>query len=331
MKTAIIVLNWNGRNLLEEFLPSVVTNANGATVYVADNASTDDSLGFLSKNFPQVKIIRNATNGGYAKGYNDAIKSGIPEDLLILLNSDVNTPENWLEPLVEAFKTDPKLGAAQSKILDYRNPELFEYAGAGGGFVDTLGYPYCRGRIFQAMEKDLGQYNDTCDIDWASGAALAVRKSIFEELGGFDERFFAHQEEIDLCLRISARGYMVKHIGASRVFHLGGATLDSMSPQKSYLNFRNSLFVLLKNTPGGRAFLLIFLRMLLDGVAGIHLLISGKPGHFWAILRAHGSFYRQLPHFLRVRKQTVKQKRKITVFSIVWEHFIKGVKRYRNL
>ncbi|TQD34012.1 glycosyltransferase family 2 protein [Haloflavibacter putidus] len=301
MKTAVVILNWNGKALLEKFLPSVVKYSPEASIYVADNASTDASVAFVKDQFSSVKLICLAKNGGYAKGYNQALAQ-LEEDIFILLNSDVEVTQNWLIPIIAAFKEDLQLGAAQPKLLDHKNKAYFEYAGAAGGFIDRLGYPFCRGRIFDTIEKDKGQYNDTCEIFWASGACLAIRKNVFEQAGKLDEDYFAHQEEIDLCWRVKNLGYRVVYLGNSTVYHVGGATLHAMHPKKTYLNFRNSLYNLLKNTPGNKVWLYIFLRMLLDGLAGIKFLIDRKPRHFLAILKAHASFYGNFTLFLKKRK-----------------------------
>ena len=249
MKIAVVILNWNGKDLLNKFLPSIIEYSEGAQIYVADNASTDDSVDFVIQNHPSVKIIQNQVNGGYAKGYNDALKT-LSEDIYVLLNSDVEVTPNWLDPIISKFSKDNSIAAAQPKILDYKNKEYFEYAGAAGGYLDKLGYPFCRGRIFNTLEKDNGQYNDTTEIFWASGACLFVRANAFWEAGALDEDYFAHQEEIDLCWRIKAKGGKIIYDGSSEVFHVGGATLDSGSPEKTFYNFRNSLFNLLKNKKG---------------------------------------------------------------------------------
>ncbi len=250
MKVAVVILNWNGRKLLEQFLPSVlIYSQKEATVYVADNASTDDSVLFIEENHPEVKIIQNSSNGGYAKGYNDALKN-LTEDIFILLNSDVEVTPNWINPIISEFKKDSTLVAVQPKILDYNNKDYFEYAGAAGGFIDKLGYPYCRGRIFNTLEKDQGQYNDIKEIFWATGACLFVNKDAFWNIGGFDEDFFTHQEEIDLCWRLKAKKGTIKYIGKSTVYHVGGATLAAANPKKTFYNFRNTLLALLKNVKG---------------------------------------------------------------------------------
>ena len=331
LKTAIVILNWNGRDLLAKFLPSVIAHsASQATIYVADNASTDDSVAYVWKHFPQVKIIENVENGGYARGYNLALHQ-VEEELLILMNSDIETTEGWLTPIIEAFETESDLGAAQPKILDYKRPEYFEYAGAAGGYLDALGYPYCRGRIFDTVEKDTGQYNDNARIFWASGACFAVRKSVFWEAGALDEQFFAHQEEIDLCWRINAMGLVVKYIANSSVYHVGGATLGTMNPQKTFLNFRNTLFALLKNVPGTRVYALIFLRMCLDGIAVIKFIIEGKSPHALAILKAHTDFYRTFRDVHKKRSNIKKTGTYFAKVSIVWSYFVKGKKLYTKI
>lgn len=321
MKVAVVILNWNGKALLEKFLPTVVKYSAGAAVYVADNASTDGSVGFVSENFPTVNIIRNHMNAGYAKGYNDALKS-ISADLFVLLNSDVEVTENWLWPVISVFSKYPATVAAQPKILDYKNRDYFEYAGAAGGFIDKYGYPYCRGRIFDTLEKDTGQYNDSSQIFWASGACLFVRAEAFWQAGGFDEDYFAHQEEIDLCWRLQSKGGTVRYVGASSVYHVGGATLAAQSPKKTFYNFRNSLLNLLKNVAGTKAVTVISVRMLLDAVAALQFLFQGKPKHFFAIIKAHFSWYGLFPKFLRKRGQTASEIPYFKTKSIVFQYFI---------
>lgn len=330
LKTAVVILNWNGKALLETFLPTVVKSCEGlATVVLADNASTDESVTYCRSRFPEVKIVQNQTNGGYAKGYNEAL-AAIDAELYVLLNNDVATPEGWLKPMIALFKQDSNLGAAQPKILDYHNKTYFEYAGASGGFLDGLGYPYCRGRIFTICEEDKDQYNDTVAVDWASGAALFVRKSVFNEVGGFDIDYFAHQEEIDLCWRIRDLGYTIKSCGASFVYHKGGGTLESASPKKTFYNFRNSLFTILKNEIPSRLLLVILSRLLLDGIAGLRFLFLGKFNHLAAIIKAHFSFYRYSPKMLSKRKKHINR-HSYTVNSIVYKHFIKGINHYLDL
>ncbi|MDC8001570.1 glycosyltransferase family 2 protein [Aequorivita todarodis] len=330
MKVAVVILNWNGRDLLEKFLPSVVKFSAEATVYVADNASTDNSVSFISENFPTVKIIQNKVNGGYAKGYNDALKN-LSEDIFVLLNSDVEVTENWLQPIISEFEKDASVVAAQPKILDYKNREYFEYAGAAGGFIDKYGYPYCRGRIFNTLEKDTGQYNDTAEIFWASGACLFVRADAFWQAGALDEDYFAHQEEIDLCWRLQAKGGKILYVGTSQVYHVGGATLSASNPQKTFYNFRNSLFNLLKNSKGTCTFCSIFLRMALDAIAAFQFLIQGKPKHFLSIVKAHFSFYGLVPKFLQKRKENASEIIYFKIKSIVFQYFILKKRRFKQL
>jgi len=301
-----------------------------ATVYIADNASTDNSVAFVSEFFSTVKIIQNKENGGYAKGYNDALKN-LSEDIFILLNSDVEVTENWLQPVVSEFEKDSSVVAAQPKILDYKNKEYFEYAGAAGGFIDKYGYPYCRGRIFNTLEKDMGQYDDVSQIFWASGACLFVKAEAFWQAGALDEDYFAHQEEIDLCWRLQSKGGKIVYVGASKVYHVGGATLAALNPKKTFYNFRNSLLNLLKNTVGTKAFTALLARMLLDGVAAFQFLIQDKPKHFFAILKAHLSFYALLPKFLRKRKVFSSTLKYYTLKSIVFQYFINNKKKFNRL
>ncbi|WP_432410792.1 glycosyltransferase family 2 protein [Rasiella sp. SM2506] len=330
MTTAVVILNWNGKTLLEQFLPSVVRYSQDATVYVADNASTDDSIAYVSANFPTVQIIRNTENGGYAKGYNDALAQ-LSEDIFVLLNSDVEVTENWLKPILSEFKKDDQLVAAQPKILDYKDQSKFEYAGAAGGFIDKLGYPYCRGRIFSTLEEDNRQYNDVLPIFWATGACLFVTSHAFKQLKGFDEDFFAHQEEIDLCWRLQSLGGSIKYVGASTVYHVGGATLGAANPQKTFYNFRNTLLALVKNVQGSHVWWLIFQRLVWDGFAGLQFLLQGKFTHFFAVLRAHFSFYRLLPTFLQKRKKWASSFPYYNVSSIVWLYFFRSKKKYPDL
>ncbi len=330
MNIAIVILNWNGRSLLQEFLPSVVKFSKEATIYLADNASTDDSISYVKAYFPEIAIIQNSENGGYAKGYNDALTK-IEADIYCLLNSDIEVTKDWLLPIMKTFEAGDDIAAVQPKILDYKKKTHFEYAGAAGGYIDKLGYPFCRGRLFDTIEQDQGQYNDTTTIFWASGACLFIKKEVFEEVGKLDEDFFAHQEEIDLCWRVQNHGYRIVYTGASTVFHLGGATLDSMDPKKTYLNFRNNLYLLLKNVPGYKVWSLLFIRMILDGLAGFKFLLDKKPSHFVAILKAHFSFYKHLGIFLKKRKKLSKSGKYYSFFSVVWQYFILKRKYFNQL
>ncbi|MDI9312576.1 MAG: glycosyltransferase family 2 protein [Limnohabitans sp.] len=328
-KIAVVILNWNGQKLLEEFLPSVIQYSSEANIYVADNASTDDSVTFIENQYPAVKIIKNTGNYGYAKGYNEAL-TFVEEDIYALVNSDIEVTKNWLQPILELFDKDETVGIAQPKILDYKDKKMFEYAGAGGGFIDKYGYPFCRGRIFETLEEDKGQYNDIIDIFWATGACLFIRKKVFRELNGFDSDFFAHQEEIDLCWRAFNKGYIAKYCGLSTVYHVGGATLKTGSPMKTFLNFRNSLWMMTKNLPAKKLFAVIFVRMLLDGIAGIKFLAEGKPKHLWAILKSHFYFYWNLPKYIKKRDLSQKENyHKIN--SIVHRYFVKNGKVFADL
>ncbi len=318
---AIVILNWNGKTLLEQFLPSVLKYSEGAKIYVADNASTDNSVEFLKTSFPEVSIIQNSENGGYAKGYNEALIY-VSEPLLCLLNSDIEVKENWLNGILTAFNSEAKPDILQPKILDYKDKSKFEYAGAAGGFIDKYGYPFCRGRIFNSIEEDKGQYNDIIDIFWASGACFFIKNKVFKALNGFDESYFAHMEEIDLCWRAFNSNYKTQYVGTSTVYHVGGATLKNSNPKKTYLNFRNSLMTLVKNTDNN-VFSKAITRMLLDGVAGVMFLMQLKPAHFIAILKAHGSFYLNLSNVLKERKTLKKLPNYYQTSSIVWSYYVK--------
>lgn len=330
MKTAIVILNWNGLDLLERFLPSVIEHSKGlADIYVADNASTDDSVSYVKTNFKDIHLVENSENGGYAKGYNDALKH-IEADIYVLLNSDVQVTKDWLLPMVDLFK-DPKIGAAQPKIKDLKKPSHYEYAGAAGGYIDSLGYPYCRGRLFDSCEEDLGQYDDTVAVQWASGACLFVRANTFWEVGGLDETYFAHQEEIDLCWRIKNQGYTILASGKSEVYHLGGATLSSAHPKKTFYNFRNTLFNIVKNIKGYKVLLIIMARLILDGLAALKFLIAGRPKHLLAILKAHLSFYSHIPVLLRKRAQLKQTTTYAAHPSIIWSYFVKKQQTFDGL
>ncbi|GIZ08692.1 glycosyltransferase family 2 protein [Flavobacterium sp. UMI-01] len=328
MKIAVVILNWNGVELLKKFLPSVVHYSPEATIYVADNASTDDSVSFLKANFPDVHIVVNQHNYGFARGYNEALQH-IQADIYALVNSDIEVTENWLQPIISNFNNEPQTAIVQPKILDYKNKKKFEYAGAGGGFIDKYGYPYCRGRIFETIEEDKGQYDDETSIFWASGACFFIRSSVYHELKGFDDDFFAHQEEIDLCWRVINHQHTIKYNPNTTVYHVGGATLDQSNPKKTYLNFRNSLFMLVKNLPKKSLLPILFTRLILDGIAGLKFISQGKSTHCWAILKAHFSFYLsfssnykkrsrfQTPHYYKVK-------------SIVYQYYLNNGKVFVN-
>lgn len=321
MKIAIVILNWNGKALLEKFLPSVTDFSKGADIYVADNASTDDSVAFVKNTYPQIRIIQNTVNGGFAKGYNDALKK-VDADIFCLLNSDVQVTEGWLNPIIEQFKTMPQAAIVQPKILDYKRKSHFEYAGAAGGFIDRFGYPFCRGRVFQSLEEDCGQYNDISPVFWATGACMFIRKNVFDSLKGFDEDYFAHQEEIDLCWRAINMGYGIFYNGNSHVYHVGGATLNSMNPKKTFYNFRNSLYSITKNLPKRKVFPLLLARLVLDGIAAIRFLFQLKFNHIVAIFKAHISFYKNFKKTFKKRKGIHSTQKYYACNSIVWSYFI---------
>ncbi len=331
MNVAVVILNWNGRKLLAQFLPSVIAHSsNEATIYLADNASTDDSVSFVKKTFPNIKIIQNESNGGYAKGFNEALRT-LQEDIFVLLNNDVEVSPNWLSTIILAFNNDQNLMAAQPKILDYKNRSNFEYAGAAGGFIDKLGYPYCRGRVFNTIEKDSGQYDDVTNIFWASGACFFVKNKAFWNVGGFDEDLFTHQEEIDLCWRLQKDGGIIKYFGKASVYHLGAATLAVENTNKTFYNFRNTLLVLLKNVKDPQIWLIIFIRLILDGIAGILFLFQGKWKHIIAIIKAHFSFYYLIPIYLKKRNKQATVIKYYQINSVVWKYFIEKKRIFKNL
>jgi GT2 family glycosyltransferase len=329
---AIVILNWNGREFLRKFLPSVLANSQGiAEVIIADNASTDSSIEFLQDNFPEVRIITNRTNGGFARGYNEAL-ADVEADYFVLLNSDIEVTPNWIEPVIKLMESDKNIAACQPKLRSYFEREKFEYAGAAGGFIDEYGYPFCRGRIFQNIETDSGQYDDAVEIFWATGACMFVRANLFKKFGGFDEDFFAHMEEIDFCWRLKNGGYKVMFCPDSVVFHVGGGTLPKKSSQKTYLNFRNNLSLLFKNLPSDLLFPVFAVRFPLDGIAALKFLFEAGFKDFYAVLRAHYYFY---THFrsLKQKRNQFKQSmvRGIYKANLVSEYFLKKKKYFTQL
>ncbi|EIA07561.1 glycosyltransferase family 2 protein [Flavobacterium frigoris] len=324
MKIAVVILNWNGVTLLEQFLPSILQFSPEATVYLADNASTDNSISYVTTHFPTVQIVKNDINFGFAQGYNEALKH-IDAEIYALVNSDIEVTENWLLPIIATFEKEPQTAIIQPKILDFKNKDYFEYAGAAGGFIDKYGYPYCRGRVFEIVEKDKGQYNDDCEIFWASGACFFIRSSIYKELNGFDDDFFAHQEEIDLCWRASNKGHNIKYNHKSVVYHVGGATLQQGNPKKTFLNFRNSLLMLTKNLPKKKLYSVLISRMLLDGLAGIQFIFKGNFSHFTAILKAHASFYSLFSNTYK-KRGLIQSKKYYNTKSIVYNYYLKAGK-----
>ncbi|MES2515094.1 MAG: glycosyltransferase family 2 protein [Bacteroidota bacterium] len=335
-KVAVVILNWNGKSFLEKFLPQVIKYSTNAQIIVADNQSTDDSIAFLKEKFPQVRIIENAENGGFAKGYNMALKD-VEAEYYVLLNSDVEVMPNWIEPIIALMDSNKKISACQPKILDYNQRNRFEYAGAAGGFMDKYGYPFCRGRIFNVLEEDKAQYDTTMEVFWATGACMFVRSDVFWKVGGFDNDYFAHMEEIDLCWRMKNNGYQVYVEPKSVVYHVGGGTLNKLSPRKTFLNFRNNLITVTKNAAPRFLMFKIVYRMILDGVAAFKFLLEGNGAHFVAVIKAHFSFYGSLSATLKKRKTMREMEgfkdstQGVYEKNIVYLHFLKGVKKYSEL
>lgn len=328
---AVVILNWNGRKFLQQFLPSVIASVYGnLSVVVADNASTDDSVSFVKENYPQIKIIKNETNEGFAKGYNSALKK-VEADYYVLLNSDVEVTPNWIKPVIDLMESDAAIAVCQPKLLAFDNKAQFEYAGACGGWIDKFGYPFARGRIFDICEKDNGQYDTAEECFWASGAAMFVKAKLYHEAGGLDEFFFAHQEEIDFCWRVQLAGYKVMVQPASVVYHVGGGTLPKDNKRKTFLNFRNNLIMLAKNLSFGVAIWKIPFRMCLDSLSAWRGLFSGDAGFFIAVIKADWHFMGWL---LFQKKRSVfatKRTGKVNGWlkgSVAWAHFIKKKKTF---
>lgn len=320
-KIAIVILNWNGKFWLEKFLPNVLEHSRQAQVYVIDNASTDDSISFVKENFSQVKIIKNKNNSGFAGGYNEGLKD-VKEEIYCLLNSDVEVSSDWLSPIISLFEKNENIAAMQPKILSYYNKNKFEFAGAGGGLIDNLGYPYCRGRVFDTLEDDNGQYDDETEIFWASGCCLFIRNKDFWAMNGFDESFFAHQEEIDLCWRLINSGKKIYYTGLSKVYHIGGGTLNKQNPKKTFLNIRNNLSMLLKNMPLVNLFWVLPVRLFLDGMTALYLGYKEGISHIWAVIKAYFNFYLWIPQLLRNRGRNQKKHFYQTKF-LVFKYFSK--------
>jgi len=333
IKTAVVILNWNGKNWLEKFLPNVISNSLDSEIIIADNNSSDDSIKFLEENYPTIRIIKNNGNFGYAKGYNLALKQ-IDSQYYILLNSDIKVKKNWISPIISLMDSDKNISACQPKILDYNNKNKFEYAGGSGGYIDKFGYPFCRGRIFNFLEEDKGQYNDSTEIFWATGACLFLRSSHFWETGGLDEDFFSHQEEIDLCWRLKNKGHKIMVNPKSAVYHVGGGTLKVGSPFKTYLNFRNNLYMLFKNLTISSLFIVIPIRLILDGIAAISFLAKKKGiRHLFAVMKAHFSFYLKIPNLI-LKRRKISQKSSLIGkmnYSILVKNKLKGIKKFSDL
>ena len=329
---AVVILNWNGREFLRKFLPSVLKfGSDDAEIIVADNASTDSSIEFLQENFPQVRIIQNKTNGGFARGYNEAL-SQVDADYFVLLNSDIEVTENWIRPVIDLMETDLQIAACQPKLRSYHTPGKFEYAGAAGGFIDKFGYPFCRGRIFLEVEEDLGQYDDAREIFWATGACMFVRAKLYKQFQGLDEDFFAHMEEIDFCWRLKNAGYKIMYCPGSVVYHVGGGTLPKRSSRKTYLNFRNNLSLLYKNLPHKLILPVFAVRFPLDGFAAFKFLIDGGFADFYAVLRAHLYFYRNILK-LRKKRKSVQQNQVNCIYNglLVSDHYLRHTKLFSEL
>lgn len=336
-KTAIVILNWNGCSMLQTYLPSVLEYSRGdAEIYVADNASTDNSLAMLEEHFPEVHVIRLERNYGFAEGYNKALAE-VDAEYYILLNSDVEVTHHWLDPLVEFMDSHPETAACQPKLLSVKDRDFFEYAGACGGYMDRYGYPFCRGRIFGAVEEDNGQYDYNTEILWATGACLMIRSKDYCKAGGFDARFFAHNEEIDLCWRLRLMGRRIYCIPDSMVYHVGGGTLPKGNSMKTYLNFRNNLTMLYKNLPDKELRHVMIARWFLDYIAAWQMLLSGSGiGNFKAVFRARHDFRKWRSRF-RPDREAMKKLRVVedveehTRYSLLWKYYIKGIKNFSDL
>ncbi len=332
-KVAVVLLNYNGKKMLSDFLPGVIENTNNdmAEIVVADNKSTDGSVEFLRGAFPDIRLIINDENYGFAGGYNKALKN-VEAEYYVLLNSDIEVTKGWIEPVIAFMEQNQDVAACQPKIRSFYDRDKFEYAGAAGGFIDKYGYPFCRGRVFQHLEEDKGQYDDAIDVFWATGACMFVRADLYHRSGGLDASFFAHMEEIDLCWRLKNRGYRICCCPQSTVFHIGGGTLPNKSPRKTFLNFRNNLSLLLKNYPGNKVYLILFYRIFLDWVAALKFLFEGCFSDFTAVIKAHFAFYSRR-RALQTERQKIKKTPLSNVYNknIVFESFVKGISSYSQL
>jgi GT2 family glycosyltransferase len=332
LHAAVVILNWNGKKFLEKFLPSLLANSREyADIIVADNASSDDSVPFLETNYPSVRIIQHNKNYGFAQGYNLALAK-VESEYYILLNSDIEVTPGWIKPVIDLMESDPSIAACQPKIRSFTEPQKFEYAGAAGGFIDKYGYPFCRGRMFLSIEEDDGQYDDPVEIFWATGACMFVRADLFHKFGGLDADFFAHMEEIDFCWRLKNEGYRIMYCPSSVVYHIGGGTLPKASWRKTYLNFRNNCILLYKNLPGNLLLEVFAKRLVLDGIAAMKFLITAGFKDFFAVSRAHFSFYRTINKTHQKRKKLKQsQVRNIYQKNIVFEYYLRGKKKFTDL
>ena len=335
MTLSIVILNWNGADMLRRFLPSVIEHSPEAEVVVADNGSTDDSLRLLAEQFPNIRTLSFDHNHGFAEGYNKAIAE-VECDLCLLLNSDVRVEAGWLRPMLDYMEQHPEVAACQPKIRCEWAPEMLEYAGACGGYIDKLGFPFCRGRILGTVERDEGQYDDIASLAWATGAALLIRRDIYLEAGGLDARFFAHQEEIDLCWRLRSRGYDIVCVPQSVVYHVGGGTLPKESPQKAYLNFRNNLLLLYKNLPEKKFSKAMHWRRLLDAAAALHFLAGGHWAACKAVVKAHLDFRKIQKDFTADRDKNlaatvVSYDNILSPVNLLWEYYAKRHQTFKEL
>ncbi len=337
-KVSVVILNWNGAKYLEKFLPDIIKYSAmpGVEIIIADNCSSDNSIDFIKTNFPQIKLILFDRNYGFAEGYNKAVKQ-INSEYYVFLNNDVEVSENWLLPVIEYMDAHTDVGASMPKLRGYIDKERFEYAGAAGGFLDKYGYPFCRGRVFDTVEKDSGQYDNTCEIFWATGACMYVRAEVFSKVGGFDKEFFAHMEEIDLCWRMKWFGYKIMYLPQVTVFHVGGGVLSQDNPRKTFLNFRNNLFLLFKNLPSGHLCKLLIIRLMLDSVAALKYIVNFRLIFFYAIIRAHTNFWYKLPYLISYRKSAYFLNNKNAEFpslvnkSIIVGYFVKKKLTYNEI
>lgn len=334
-RVAVVILNWNGEKMLREFLPDVVRHSTGAEIVVADNASTDGSLQMLEREFPTVRRIVLDRNYGFAQGYHLALEQ-VDAEFYLLLNNDVQVGADWLSPLLEYMDKNPHVAACQPKLLCHWDRTRFEYAGASGGYIDAWGYPYCRGRVMGTVEEDRGQYDEPASLLWATGAALMIRREAYWLAGGLDGRFFAHQEEIDLCWRLRSRGYGIACVPQSKVWHVGGGTLPKDSPHKTYLNFRNNLLLLYKNLPSERLETVMRVRFWLDALASVQFLLTGKWGSFLAVWRGRRDFFRMRPQFVADRERNLKAAvlspvPEQTAVSILWQYYARGKKTFKEI
>ena len=331
-KIAVVILNWNGKNFLDDLLPTLVQHTPPEVdIVVGDNASSDNSVEFLKQNYPQIQIIQNDKNYGFAEGYNKVLDK-VYADYFVLLNSDVEVTPNWIEPVIDMMEAHDDIAICQPKLLSFYNRDTFEYAGGAGGYIDKYGYPFCRGRLFTTLEKDNGQYDDACEIFWATGAAMFVKAKVWKQLGGLDGDFFAHMEEIDFCWRAKNAGHKVYYCPQSVVYHIGGGTLPPSSPFKTFLNFRNNFSLLFKNLQKRQLVYVFPIRVLMDWVAALKFLSEKKPKEFTAVMKAHWDFYRQIPTLKHKRKK-INQRKVSNIYNgnIVLEYYLKDKKIFSKL